>query len=182
MDKRNRASRPISFPLPQNQPAMTARTVNGFAVLRFAPALRVTARPLHGRARLSGRGTSFRLRRRSQPLRGIEQGTGSKFCESGTAGTGGEIAGAWRGGACGPSLPLGSPYRAFGWFFPCPCTSEPFSRPCEAPRRQNGQGCPSGHPKGLALSILPDGSRGESENGVGCRDNLHLGGFERESS
>lgn len=111
-------------------------------------------------------------------LRGIEQGTGPKFALSGTDDTGGEIARAWRGGACGPSLPLGSPYRTFGWLFPCPCTSEPFSRPCEAPRRKNGQGCPSGHPKGLALSILPDGSRGERENGDGGhRDNCTLVGL-----
>nr|CRY95552.1 hypothetical protein [uncultured prokaryote] len=95
---------------------MTARTVNGFAVLRFASALRVTARPLHGRTRLSGRGTSFRLRRRSQPLRGIEQGTWSEFGLSGTAAAGGEIARRLARGACGASLPVGSPYRAFGWF------------------------------------------------------------------
>src|SRR5690606_38813907 len=55
---------------------MTAHAVNGFAVLRFALALRVTAQALHGNASLSGRGTSRpALRAGFDRLRRLEQGT-----------------------------------------------------------------------------------------------------------
>jgi hypothetical protein len=67
--------KPPSTPsLPQQPPS----AVNGFAVLRFAPALRVTAAALCGCLEASGRGTSLeRLAARSiTPPARIEQGTG----------------------------------------------------------------------------------------------------------
>ena len=109
-------------------------------------------------------------------LRGIEQGTGSKFALSGTTNTDGEIAGAWRGGACGSSLPLGSPYRAFDGF-PLSLHLGAFSRPVKLLGGKWAR-LSVRTPEGLGLEHFSDGSRGERENGDGGhRDNCTLVGL-----
>lgn len=61
-------------------PCHAANAVNGFAVLRFASALRVTTPRLHGDRKASGRGASDlpRFARFDPPAGGIEQGAGKE--------------------------------------------------------------------------------------------------------